>query len=187
VTPWVDFYRGRFLSRDYLHYANGRYAPFLDAIRRYMKQGDRVVEVGCGLATITKLLIQGRSKRPWVGFRAYDLSPDMVALAKENLSEDGDYPVLVGDMRDRLSCYPDIIHGHGVLEHYSDEDIRRTIEAHSWSGARVALHYVPGEGYEKPTFGDERLMGISEWKRIAQPTEVEPFNGGNDYTLIWEF
>lgn len=51
--------------------------------------------------------------------------------------------------------------------------------------ARVQVHYVPGL-YEKPTFGDERLLPVQAWWEIAKPDQIITFNGGLDYALVFE-
>src|ERR1041384_5640190 len=177
-AAWTEFYKDRLLSEGYRRYAADRYAPFLNEIRSHLKSGDRVVEVGCGLGTMTALLAEN-DNRPTVGFRCYDVSADMVHLATINLHEG--YPVEQGDARYPTGRFPDVVHSHGMLEHFCDIDIRRAIDAERADGARVAIHDVPGCKYDKPSFGDERLMALSDWECIAKPTRVFPFNGGYDY------
>jgi trans-aconitate methyltransferase len=183
-SAWAEFYKGRLLSKGYQDYARERYRPFLESIVSHIKEGDRVIEVGCGLATIT-LLLAGM-KRPWCGFRCFDLCPDMVGLARINLGE-SKYPVDQGDATVPTNHKPDIVHSHGLLEHLDDDTIVRIIEAERADGARAAIHYVPGEKYEKPSFGDERLMSINDWQRICSPTKITTFNDEHDYTLEWVF
>jgi SAM-dependent methyltransferase len=182
-AAWTEFYRGRLLSESYRGYCAERYAPFLDTIRGYMKTGDRIIEVGCGLGTMTALLAAG--EHPFVGFRCFDVSAGMVSLAKLNLQDQ--YPVDMGDARLPTCRYPDIVHSHGMLEHLSDRDINLVVDAGRLDGARVGVHYVPGEKYEKPSFGDERLMSLEDWHRIAKPTHSFTFNDGYDHCLIWDY
>jgi SAM-dependent methyltransferase len=182
-TSWPEFYKGRLLDDGYLQYARQRYAPYIAAIADSMKSGDRIVEVGCGLATMTRALIDGQ--RPFVGFRCFDINPHMVGYARTNLREG--YPVEVGDARLPTCALPDIVHSHGMLEHFNDSDIRKVIDAHRADGARLAVHYVPGEKYQKPSFGDERLMSKDAWRAIAAPDEIHGFNDDFDYLLVWRF
>lgn len=181
MCEWTKFYEGRLLDENYLRYVQLRYRPFLSEICDSMKPGDRVIEVGCGMATITSILT-GTSI--FCGYRAYDLSPDMVHYAQINL---GGYPVEVGDARLPTGKLPDIVHSHGLLEHMSDDDIRSVIDASRKDGARAAIHYVPGDKYERPSFGDERLMSLKQWVDICAPTDFFDFNDGYDYVLKWIF
>lgn len=183
MRSWVTFYKERVFSDDYLVYAHERYYPFIDAIVRRMKDGDRIIEVGCGIATITKLL--SSKKHKFCGYHCYDINPDMVELAEANLAP-AKYPVEVGDARNPVSCYPDIIHSHGLLEHFKDEDIHKILQAGFKSGARVQVHYVPGDKYKEPSFGDERLLPANYWIDRFHPTQAFSFNDGYDHCLIWE-
>lgn len=184
MCAWLDFYKGRLLDAGYLEYAAKRYAPYLDAIRSRILSGDRVVEIGCGLATMTRLLVDSKPPNAMVGFRCYDISQDMVGYARMNLPEG--FPVEVGDARKPTGRLPDIVHSHGMLEHFSDDDIRSVIQASKDDGARVCVHYVPGAKYETPSFGDERLMTVAQWREISHPTDVVTFNNDFDYALIWK-
>lgn len=181
---WVRFYRGRLLSESYRDYVRGRYAPFISLVVDSVRPGDRVYEVGCGIGTITSLLTDILKSKE-CKFRCYDLSPDMVELTRINLHHA--VRVEKADAITPTGFLPDIVHSHGLLEHLSDEMIRQVIEAERVDGTRVAVHYVPGEKYKSPSFGDERLLSVAAWKYIANPTEIVTFNDGYDYALKWVF
>jgi hypothetical protein len=108
----------------------------------------------------------------------------MVKLASINLYEG--FPVEVGDARYPTGRLPDVIHSHGLLEHFSDEDIRKIIKASCNDGARVIVHYVPSDRYEQPSFGDERLMSAGQWHEIVAPHNIIEFNDGYDLALVWD-
>jgi SAM-dependent methyltransferase len=185
---WEEFYRGRLLDKGYQEYVSDCYAPFIQRILGRIKLGDRVIEAGCGLATITSILTERR--KIFCGFRCFDICPNMVEYAKITLgdiSPTEGYPVDIGDARYPTGRFPDIVHSHGMLEHLNDDDIRKVIDASRKDGARFAIHYVPGEKYQKPSFGDERLMSVAAWKDIANPTDIVTFNDDHDYILEWDF
>lgn len=176
---WYGFYQDRDPQR-YLNYAVRRYEPFINLIDWEIDRGDRVLEIGCGMGTITKALMDRQLP---ADFWMMDKCPRMLALAGTNVEE---ARIVQGDARS-LSVPTDVVFGHGVLEHFCDQDIVNIIGRHYVSGARVAIHYVPGDKYEKPSYGDERLMSVKDWKRIAAPDEVHVFNNSFDYALIWRF
>lgn len=180
MGPWADFYRGR-LGEGYRQYFAERYKPFLDRIRDCRKEGDRIVEIGCGIGTTTSILAADGT---FCGYRCFDICPEMVVLARINTS---DRPCDIGDARHPTGRLPDIVHSHGLLEHMSDDDIRSVIESSRLDGARWAIHYVPGDKYKTPSFGDERLMPLERWREICKPTETFRFNDDHDYCLIWRF
>lgn len=180
-SPWLNFYWDRIGDTGYEAYVARQYEPFLNAIHREWRPGEVSMEVGCGLGTITKIL--GRNN--YHTRIAVDLCQHMVEVAKGNLL--GIAKVIHADMRTSSWLKADVIHGHGVLDHLSDHDIYRTLEAHRKSGARVAIHYVPGELHGKPSFGNERLPPVQWWEDKWDTTEAHTFNGGKDYVLLWRF
>lgn len=78
----------------------------------------------------------------------------------------------------------DTIHSHGVLEHFDQEDVK-TIIKNQLAAAEVLVHYVPGNKHKTPSFGDERLLSLDEWKKMVRPTHAFAFNDDHDYVLIW--
>jgi trans-aconitate methyltransferase len=180
-SAWASFYEGR-EGHGYLQYVKERYAPFISAIASRLQFKDCVLELGAGTGTITKALVMRRD----VGFSearlcASDVDPAMVELAKERLAIEEEVSVFLKDALEPSEA--DVVHSHGMLEHFDDITIRSVIEAHRH--ARVQVHYVPGE-YDEPTFGDERLMPVKAWWDICQPDQIITFNGGLDYALIFE-
>jgi SAM-dependent methyltransferase len=186
-SKWQEFYATRFSCEGYRTYVQWKYETYLGLVAAAIEPGDLVLEVGTGTGVITSIL---KERRPLAYYRAMDIDPGMVEEAKKLLP----YPpsmVYRGDMRLPKCLWPaaqpNVIHGMGVLEHLSDQDIRRHIRAAQEVGAEVLIHYVPGELHLTPSFGDERLLDPLEWQRIAQPTEIVLFNGAADYVLIWRF
>jgi SAM-dependent methyltransferase len=177
MSAWKAFYEGR-EGHSYLQYVKQRYAPFIRAIQDRFEAGDLVLELGAGTGTITKALCEGTTA---VRYVASDIDPEMVQIARQRLSDDN-VAVFV-DSAHSSSTKADVVHSHGMLEHFNDDAIRECIRAHSH--ARVQVHYVPGL-YDEPTFGDERLLPVQEWWDIAKPDQIITFNGGLDYALIFE-
>lgn len=74
---------------------------------------------------------------------------------------------------------------HGVLEHFEDEDIIAIMETYKDRNVRFHAHYVPTDKYEKPSFGDERLMPVSKWVSLTNPDYYIVDNAGCDLYLFF--
>jgi ubiquinone/menaquinone biosynthesis C-methylase UbiE len=178
------------MNDSYYDHVCKRYKVHIDLIANACKIDTRVMEVGCGMGNITRELVRRSvtNKRQV----ATDFCPKMLDLALLNLEQEiSANKVLLckGDMTNSNHfkwMTMDVIHSHGVLEHYGDLAIRETIEVQKRMGAKTLVHYVPGEKYEKPSFGDERLLSVDAWKKICEPTEIYTFNQGFDYALVWD-
>lgn len=180
MSKWADFYKNR-LNERYTNHVNKKYAPFIEVLKA--QNAKTIAEFGCGIGTITKILIDQK-----VGdiHHLLDNCRSMLAMAHQNLTglefEMYLHNILKPfDFVEKL----DMIHSHGVLEHFSDQDIRQII-SNQKDLAKVLVHYVPSHKYDKPSFGDERLLTVDEWKKICQPTEIIEFNNGYDLILIWK-
>lgn len=192
MSKWSEFYKDR-MNRRYFQHFQQKYGPFLRLIENNIKKHDFLMELGCGIANTTKYLMSRGS--PAFSFAISDRDLSMLALAKEWCPRAKQY---AGDITASCICprYKDngkeighwnIFHSHGVLEHLPDWKIQRAIDQERLDGARIAIHYVPSAKYEKPSFGDERLMTPNQWYSICKPTEIMEFNNGYDLALIWRF
>jgi hypothetical protein len=114
-------------------------------------------------------------------FCATDIDPDQLATLSR-VFDDTDVIVSRLDATSGVAATADVVHSHGMLEHFSDTVIRRVID--SYRGiAHSQIHYVPGL-YPTPTFGDERLMPVERWWDIVKPSQIITFNDGLDYALV---
>lgn len=182
MTAWSDFYAAR-LGPRYLRHVKIKYEPFIDLVARAIRKTDTVLEVGCGMGTVTRALLDRR-----VGQRHICVDDDRAMLGMAVFQAGAAPNVSTRQMDIRIGTpKADIIHGHGVLEHFDDADIRAIIAAHRAAGARLAVHYVPGDKYKTPSFGDERLLPVDRWRAIAKPDAIHVFNDGYDYALVWHF
>ena len=58
---------------------------------------------------------------------------------------------------------------HGVLEHFSDDDIMKIISTYDNDNVLFQAHYVPTDRYKSPSFGDERLLAPEAWNALIKP------------------
>lgn len=179
MSPWSQFYAGR-ANASYLEYAKHHYKPFIDAICSRITAGDTVLELGAGVGTITAALEPIIELATLV---ASDIDPDQLYAMNQRF-EGTDVIVSRLDATSGVPASADVIHSHGMLEHFDDDTIRKVID--SYRGlAHSQVHYVPGM-YPKPTFGDERLMPVERWWDIVKPSQIITFNDGLDYALVIE-
>lgn len=182
MSPWKSFYEGR-EGNDYLQYVKKRYAPYIDAIQSRIELFDLVLELGTGTGTITHALCDDKDwsqHRPRIA--ASDIDDDMITIARNRLNG-CDVAVFKLDAKATIGPRADVVHSHGMLEHFDDDTINLIIS--NYRSARVQVHYVTGL-YDAPTFGDERLMSVDDWWRICKPSQIITFNEGLDYALIFE-
>lgn len=183
-SKWAAFYEGR-TGPGYLAYVKERYKPFIDAIRSRMQPDDLVHEIGCGTGTITAALSEYQVPLPnkLICYGASDVDMEMVRIARARLWYTGVCVFQLDAINAKIVPSAQVVHSHGVLEHFDDHTIRHVI--HNFRGARAQVHYVPGL-YPAPSFGDERLMSVEQWEDICAPDHVITFNDGLDYALVFE-
>lgn len=183
-SSWADFYADR-VGPGYEDYCRRRYEPFLSEIVSHLPYDGRAIEMGCGTATISNILASypGRAAAK---FSLIDKDPEMIQLARFRTRHNaGRVNLMQLDFRDNIvnssNLRADVLHSHGVLEHYGDDDIR-SIVVKFRKIAPIQVHYVPGL-YPKPSFGDERLLPLDHWTRLLDVNHAEAFNWGLDYCL----
>lgn len=177
---WQDFYASR-VNESYFNYIKKRYKVFIDLIKMSARPSDLLTELGCGICSISKALDEQLED---IYLSAYDNNFEMLKLAKKNIV--GTNKIVLGyhnALSYKLSM-GDILHSHGLLEHFEDNEIRRIINLNKKS-FREQFHYVPSAKYNIPSFGDERLMTPEQWHKICQPKEIIEFNEGYDLILIF--
>lgn len=186
---WFNFYKNR-VNSSYLEYAEKRYSTMIDFIVSYLPEKDgTAVEAGCGIGTISRL-VKKRNKDTFI--LGFDNCEHMLKLANANVQEDiwllkRDILTYTGPaLWDKVSedKRSDVAYSHGVLEHFTDDEIR-TIISNQKQYAKNIVHYVPSSKYKVLSFGDERLMSSEEWTEICSPKEIIKFNDDYDLLLIW--
>jgi precorrin-6B methylase 2 len=193
MKTWYDFYSDRMNDR-YLEHVKTKYDVFISLVADSIPASGVAVEAGCGAGNVSRILCE---RRPDVNFHFLDNDVQMIGLTKKNLSQLGypnyrvQYKDIDPDAYDSLlsdTIYPpgaDVIYAHGVIEHYSDERIRRIIAAQVAAAKVAVVHYVPSYKYVTPSFGDERLMTKEQWIEVASPDTIYYFNDEYDYALMW--
>lgn len=189
MKSWYDIYKDR-MNDHYSSHVKKKYAPFIKAIHDTMRPLHNVeyVELGCGAGNITRAL---RELEPDSYFSLVDNCPKMLSLAIEN-NQSPNCQFSCADVSKYSHVSWDVnhsvVHSHGVLEHFSDEDIRSIITLAD-STSHHQVHYVPGAKYEKPSRGDERLLTVDQWSKILSTVdrplkfEIEEFNSGYDFII----
>ncbi len=187
MSKWSEFYKGR-MNERYEKHIRKKYHTFIDTIvkqiRWYNSEGKvpTVAELGCGIGSITKVLCSIPDIE--AQYIMLDNDSEILDMAqKHNLirvQRHHSIHYFDRDIRNTTHQGIDIVHSHGVLEHMCDEDIKRVIS--NWPNQKH-FHFVPSHKYEKPSFGDERLMDSKTWETITKAWVVE-FNDGYDYMLI---
>ncbi len=169
---WASIYNSIPLAQIPDHYRIFTAMPFLsnylERVKQYCPTGGRVLETGIGFG-------YGAIWAAKRGFQAegIDYSEDIVDRANLIALLLGARVVFrYGDMFE-LTRYIegpfDVVFHQGVLEHYDDSSIRTLLEQQLRVSSTV-IFSVPSKDYPfEREFGDERLMGVEEWRDILAP------------------
>lgn len=172
MSNWSQFYNTRVNSTRYELYFEDKYKPMLNILRSYTS----VCEEGIGIGSISKSLIKNN-----ISCCGIDNCEDMLMLCRFNNPW---IDVKLDDIFTHVNTSVDVCCTHGVLEHFSDEDIYKILNKYKQNNI-YNIHYVPLNGYAKPSFGDERLLPADYWIRAFKPDAHYAFNQGKDLLLMF--
>ena len=174
MSIWSKFYESR-IGNGYFNYAVQRYEKFIFSI---LKTGASTFrEEGCGIGTISRAIMTSVGEK---NVQLFDYDKDQVELTKRNLNISHVIQGNIFENHGKVDC----IFSHGVIEHFSDNQIFDILNRQKAEAKRV-IHYVPTNGYSTPSFGDERLMPIEWWIKNFKPVSHLIFNDNKDLVLIW--
>ena len=138
IGKWYDGFAGRQVktSVNLRHY---KIMEFL--VSAGLSRKDRVLEIGCGIGTLTGLLVRYLKKGEIV---AVDISPESVEIARKRLSRASNVRFMVSDMTDfNHTEVFDFIILPDVLEHIPvDQHSRlfRTLADHMHDNSVILIH-----------------------------------------------
>lgn len=178
-SKWYWFYANR-INSGYQNYFEDRYKVMIDYIAN-LNDVNLIREEGVGIGSLTKAL--KKDLRTIRLFHGFDNDPFMIELCKKNSV--GSFPVYMDNILEpKVKAAYDLALTHGVLEHFSDQDIMKVINRHNDAKKRH-IHYVPTNKYDTPSFGDERLLSPKYWLNLTKPKDYILFNNSYDLLLIF--
>ena len=133
-------------------------------IHHFIKSPDTVLEVGCG-GGLTSVLLAS------IGYRvtAIDTNHELVQAPKQFTNV---FPNLSFRQMDMFQLgfgdkSFDLVFSQGVLEHYFDEDIVRSL-VEQRRVARIIVIDVPNARGKIGDYGDERAITPKHWRQLIQ-------------------
>lgn len=167
MSGWSQYYSSGVGIDLYLRNLYGQ-REFLAAIAKDCPQ--KILEVGAGTGAMSIFLSQ-----LGIAVSTLDNDPQILEQAvvvKEKFG--GHNQILLGDAF-KLP-FPDqsfdAVFHQGLLEHFTDEQIRQILNE-QLRVAPVVWLSVPNQNYPRHDFGNERLMPKSQWENILQAYQVK--------------
>jgi len=156
----ADFY-DRFADRQTLIGVNRRHRAILAWLKRFgLRPDSRVLEIGCGVGTLTQLLAEALPEGSVLGA---DLSPKSVAAAEERLARFGNVELIVGEATEvDIAGRFDVVVLPDVIEHIP-------IESHGALFGRVAS-WVKPEGFVLAHYPNPHHL---EWFHQHHPERLQ--------------
>lgn len=176
MKTWYDFYKDRINSNTYQEYFEDRYKPMIDVIDSLSPIIIR--EEGIGIGSLSKAL---RVCNDYIMY-GFDLCPQMVDLCKRNTHGIIVYEDNIISPKAKVDCT--CVVTHGVLEHFEDSAVKLIVDRYNKNHIQYRVHYVPTDGYDSPSFGDERLLPALHWLNLVKPKDYLLFNDDKDLLLI---
>ena len=198
---WVEYYKDKVNNKESEENFFIKYKEFLRLIVKTVstfKKRINLVEMGCGIGTVSKLLI---NKFPEMSDRRFistylltDVDGNMLDLAKKNLSGNllgnsvvcSKHDLTTGYIPDEyllFSWAKDVVVTHGVLEHFNQSEIKEFINTLDDNINVLAhIHYVPTSDYVTKSYGDENLWAMSTWIKLVEPDII--MKNGPDLYLV---
>ena len=186
TQDWVSFFRTSERNVFYQSIGNRR---LIELIFENTPKGGRVMEAGCGTALLSFILAD-------CGYRltAVDLTEEVIDYAKKRLAVNHPRVELrTGDILKLAELFEenhfDVVCSSGVMEHFSDEDIVKSLSEQRKIAKKVIFN-VPNIR-TKPTdkhIGDERFLSNSKWLSLIERAGFKKVKVFGGYDLpVWMY
>ncbi len=192
MKDWYDVYLDEIsLKKDlknYVDYKIKNKKKLINLIKKY-SPNKKIMEAGCGTGIISTYMAS-------LGYDVteVDLDDKILNLAKK-VSKDylkGSHPKFIKKDILKLDFEKkefDVIFSNGVLEHFSDEDIKKIVKL-QLEQSRYVIVGIPTTFFnqDEALHGDERFLDNDYWRNIftdCEATIVE--EASYDYRTIKEF
>jgi len=166
VKTWVEAYSPICGNRRLLEGNILANAIILETIARFVKTGDKLLEIGSGTGVLCSPLVLAGVK-----VTSVDNDPGVLKMALVNsavLGVDIEYQeadafhLPFSDREFKVSF------SLGLLEHFSDQDIGRLVTEHQ-RVADVVVVGFPIAGHYGEDLGNERYLTMEKWEELLKP------------------
>ena len=176
-SSWFNFYFDRVDSAEYTEYFKNKYSLLVGLVKSFLTCG-LIKEEGIGIGSLAKVIGSG--------IYGSDICTNMLSLCRLNNPGIQLFREDIIDAQGK-KYLPDTfaVVTHGVLEHFDDHNILKILNSYH-THVNFSIHYVPTDKYEKPSFGDERLLSTTYWVGTFKPFHYLLENDGKDLYLIFK-
>ncbi|MBU0958703.1 MAG: methyltransferase domain-containing protein [Nanoarchaeota archaeon] len=148
--------------------------PLIDRILKYLNDGN-ILEAGAGSSSNSIYLASNG-----LSVTAVDKDQRMIKLAKKLSLGFKNSPIFLNKDLSEINEKFSVVFSHGVLEHFSDEEIIDLLNKEISIG-RTVIFSVPSNFFKKEQAinGDERFLSLEKWREIISKTNgkiVEEFS-----------
>jgi len=151
---------------DYIKYKLKYKSTFIEKVIKYAKNG-KVIETGCGTG-----LMAGYLQRKGLNVTALDLSQSVLNYAEKIAKESSVIAPCKYEQGDILDLQYkegtfDVSYSNGVLEHFNDEEIVKTLKQ-QMNIAKYVIFGIPSTYFNmnEKMLGNERGLTLDEWKNL---------------------
>ncbi len=177
MSKWSTLYENEIHSTSVDHYINEKLRTkkkIVKLINKYSRRNHHIVEFGSGTGVLA-LHISSQNNNKVI---AVDKDQDMIDLSKKYFAEKFEnrkINFVCKDIRDFICNEKiDVCYSIGVLEHYTDLEIKNLINK-QFTFSQFVIFAIPTKYFDenKKMYGDERYLSLSYWRKIIKESNAK--------------
>jgi ubiquinone/menaquinone biosynthesis C-methylase UbiE len=182
MSDWIQYFKN---TNRTLFSESIRNRRLLEIVTQFTPANGKILEAGCGTALLSIILSD-------IGYdvTAMDLNEEILQYAKRKyFLNEIRLKFIQGNIFNMSSFFKqhefDTICHSGVLEHFSDENIIKTLKEHRIVSRRVIFN-VPNNRTKVAagSFGDERLMSNRKWVTLIRQAGYDSVKVYGGYDML---